>query len=95
MAWIYILRCADESLYVGATTDLPSRIADHRAGKGGAYTSRRRPVVLAYSEECADIRAAVARERQIKRWTRQKKQALIHGDFDSLSKLARRRPRNS
>jgi predicted GIY-YIG superfamily endonuclease len=93
MASVYILHCADDSLYVGATTDLASRIADHQAGKGGSYTSRRRPVVLAYSEECSDIRAAVARERQFKMWTRQKKQALIRGDFDSLGKLARRRPR--
>jgi putative endonuclease len=94
MAWVYILLCADDSLYIGSTTDLASRIADHQAGKGGSYTSHRRPVVLAYSEECGNIRAAVARERQIKMWTRQKKQALIRGDFQSLRKLARRTPRN-
>ena len=48
MAWVYLLLCADNSLYVGATTDLVGRLADHQAGKGGAFTSRRRPVVLVH-----------------------------------------------
>jgi putative endonuclease len=55
--------------------------------------SSRRPVVLAYSEECADIRVAGARERQIKMWSRQQKLALIRGNFDSLHRLAKRTPR--
>ena len=81
MAWVYILLCRDNSLYVGATADLSSRIADHQAGKGGAYTSRRCPVVLVHSEEFGDLPAAIARERQIKKWTAHKKRALIRGDF--------------
>ena len=93
MAWVYLLLCGDNSLYVGATTDLVGRLADHQAGKGGAFTSRRRPVVLVHSEAFANIREAVARERQIKRWTRQKKEALIRGDVETLHTLARRTPR--
>lgn len=93
MAWVYILQCGDGSLYVGVTTDLPGRIADHQAGKGGAHTSHRLPVLLVHSEEFPDLQAALARERQIKGWTRQKKQALIRGDFGNLLRLARRTPR--
>jgi predicted GIY-YIG superfamily endonuclease len=93
VAWVYVLQCSDGSLYVGATTDLAGRISEHQAGQGGAYTSRRHPVVLVHSEEFADLRAAVARERQIKSWARQKKQALIRGDFEILHKLAKRTSR--
>jgi predicted GIY-YIG superfamily endonuclease len=90
MARVYILLCRDDSLYVGVTSDLNSRIADHQAGKGGACTSRRCPAVLVHSEQYGDLRAAVARERQIKRWTNLKKRALIRGDFETLRILARR-----
>jgi putative endonuclease len=83
-------KCGDGSLYIGATTDLVGRITDHQAGKGGAYTSRRRPVALVHSEEFAELRAAMARERQLKRWTTQKKRALIRGDLETLRRLARR-----
>jgi predicted GIY-YIG superfamily endonuclease len=93
MAWVYLLQCADCSLYVGATADLAGRVADHQAGKGGAFTSRRRPVALVHSEEFADLQAALVRERQIKRWTLQKKQALIRGDIGALRRLAKRTPR--
>jgi predicted GIY-YIG superfamily endonuclease len=93
MAWVYILLCADDSLCVGATTDLAGRVADHQAGKGGVYTSRRCPIVLVHSEEFADLQAALERERQLKRWTTKKKRALIRGDFDSLHRLTKRTPR--
>ena len=70
------------------------RVEDHQVGRGGAYTSRRLPVVLVHSEELPDLAAALLRERQIKRWTRRKKQALIRGDLTNLRKLARRTLRN-
>ncbi|MFN7915242.1 MAG: GIY-YIG nuclease family protein [Vicinamibacterales bacterium] len=94
MAWVYLLECADHSLYVGATADLAGRLADHQAGRGGAFTSRRRPVLLVHSEEFTELTAAFQRERQIKKWTTKKKQALIRGDIAALRRLARRTPRN-
>lgn len=81
MAYVYILRCADDSYYVGLTHNLETRVAQHREGIGSSYTSKRRPVALVYWERLASRRAATNRERQLKRWTRQKKEALISGDL--------------
>lgn len=77
--YVYILRCADGSLYTGWTTDLVARLHTHNGeGTGGAkYTRSRRPVALAYYEECTDHRAAMRREFAIKRLTRSQKEALI------------------
>ena len=91
MAWMYILRCSDESLYVGCTTDLGTRLRRHAEGEGGSYTAKRLPITLVYSEEFLKINNALTRERQIKRWSAQKKRALISGDFRHLKALARRR----
>jgi putative endonuclease len=88
--WVYILRCADGAFYVGTTRDsLERRVAEHNAGLHAGYTARRRPVQLAYSEHFADVTDAIAAERQLKGWSRAKKQALIAGDFDRLRVLAR------
>ena len=87
MAWVYILRCSDGSLYVGHTWDLCSRERTHNEGRGGCYTARRRPVRLVYSEEHDSLRGAVRREHQLKGWTRAKKEALIAGDLAGLKKL--------
>jgi len=90
-AWLYILLCADGSYYVGTTrTDLEVRVAQHQTGHFGGYTATRRPVVLVYSDYFERIVDAIAAERQIKGWSRAKKQALIAGDFDRLRALARR-----
>ncbi len=88
-AWTYILLCSDGSYYTGSTTNLDQRIADHNNGRYGGYTSSRLPVVLAWSQEFSDVRDAIALERQIKGWTRKKKEALIRGDFQLLHELAR------
>jgi putative endonuclease len=80
MAFVYILRCADDSLYIGSTTDVWRRLENHLDGKGSRYTAQRRPVRLAFYETHPTLEQAVARERQIKRWTRVKKEALIAGD---------------
>jgi predicted GIY-YIG superfamily endonuclease len=91
-AWLYILRCADGSYYVGTTrTDLEVRLAQHQSGHFGGYTSTRRPVVLVYSDCFDRIVDAIAAERQIKGWSRAKKEALISGRFDLLPGLSRRR----
>ena len=91
-AYLYILRCADGSYYVGTTrTSLDARIAQHDAGEFDGYTARRRPVVLVYHEDFNRITDAIAAERQIKGWTRAKKEALIQGDFSALRLFARGR----
>jgi predicted GIY-YIG superfamily endonuclease len=89
--FVYILRCADGSYYVGSTQDLQGRVATHNAGGGPPYTRRRLPVVLVYSEPFASTSHAVRRERQLKRWSRAKKAALIAGNLDKLKKLSKRR----
>jgi len=85
--FVYIVRCADQSLYVGQTSDVALRVAKHNDGSGSSYTACRRPVLLQYSEEFATRHEALGRERQIKRWTRRKKEALIAGDLVLLKRL--------
>lgn len=78
MGWrVYLLRCADGSLYCGVTTDLERRVAAHNAGRGAAYTRGRRPVQVAWSERAASRGAALARELAIKRLPRRRKLELI------------------
>jgi putative endonuclease len=89
-AWVYILRCADGSYYTGCTTNIDQRFGQHQAGINCAYTSIRRPVVMVWAEEHQHIRDAIDNERQIKRWSRRKKEALINGDYAALPALARR-----
>lgn len=81
MAFCYILRCSDGSYYVGSTEDLGARLAKHQDGSASAYTAARRPVTLAYAEEHNTLDRTRARERQIKGWTRAKKEALIEGSL--------------
>ncbi len=76
-AWCYILRCADGTLYTGWTTDPQRRLRQHNAGRGARYTRSRRPLKLVYLERCPDRKAAMKRERQIKAFSRAKKEALI------------------
>ena len=91
MYHVYILRCAGNSLYVGQTRHIARRLYEHNAGLGAAFTFKRRPVRLAYSEPYPTRTAAVRRERQLKRWTRSKKEALIRGDLVLLRWLSKRR----
>lgn len=76
--FVYILRCGDDTLYTGITTDVGRRIEEHNAGKapGARYTRSRRPVVLAYTEEAASRALASRREAVIKRLDRSSKLAL-------------------
>ena len=89
--WAYMLRCADRSYYVGHTDDLEARFAGHQSGLIRGYTQNRRPVELVWSQEFAERDEAFRAERQIKGWSRAKKQALISGDWGSLQRLAKRR----
>jgi len=87
MATVYILRCADNSLYIGWTEDLDARIDMHNQGRGGRYTARRMPVALVFAEQHDTPEAARARERQLKHCSARKKEALINGDFRRLREL--------
>jgi len=90
-AWLYILKCADGSYYTGSTHNLELRLAQHQAGEGGDYTSKRLPVTLVYSCEFGSEHEAFLRERQVKGWSRGKKEALIRGDFEALVRLSKSR----
>ena len=87
--YVYMLRCCDNSIYTGKTTDIDWRFVQHQTGFGGDYTSRRRPVDLIWCEHFATEHEAFLVERQIKGWTRAKKEALARGDFDRIRELAK------
>jgi predicted GIY-YIG superfamily endonuclease len=90
-AYLYILRCADGPYYVGTTRDsLDARIAEHNARTFDGYTASRSPVTLVFHQDFEHIEDAVAAERQVKGWRREKKEALIRGDFAALPSLAKR-----
>lgn len=89
--FVYMLRCSDGSIYVGQTQDVANRLKQHNAGEGAKHTRDRRPVVLLYSEEFQTVAEAVRRERQLKRWSHAKKEALIRGDAEALKRLSKRR----
>ncbi len=89
-AWVYILRCADDSYYVGHTTNLEIRLAQHESGEVNGWTRHRLPVELVFAQEMPDEDQAFLAERQIKKWSRAKKEALITGDWDMLRWLARK-----
>jgi putative endonuclease len=76
-AWVYILRCADGSLYTGWSSDVPRRLASHQAGKASRYTASRRPVELALVLPMADRTAARREEARIKALGRARKLDLI------------------
>jgi len=91
MAWVYILTCADGSYYVGSTRDLEARLEQHHIGHADAYTSKRRPLKLAWALEFERIDEAWMAERRLHGWSRAKKLALIDGRVDLLPALARNR----
>lgn len=90
-AWLYILRCADGSYYIGTTrTELDIRIAQHNAGTFEGYTKSRWPVALMFSQWFDGITDAIECERKLKKWSRAKKEAFMRGDFVELHELAKR-----
>ena len=90
MPWTYILRCADDTYYVGSTFHLERRIQEHNEGLGAEYTRRRRPVTLAWAGEFARIDEAFAFEKRVQGWGRRKREALIAGELDRLRVLSSR-----
>ena len=92
--FVYILRCADGSYYVGSHrgTDVDARVAEHNAGKyPEAWTFKRRPVELVWCDSWPEAEPSIAAEQQIKKWSRAKKEALIRGDIGELKRLAKSR----
>ena len=75
--YLYILRCGDDSLYTGITTDVDKRLEAHRSGKGAKYTRGRGPLALVYREECGSHSDALRRELEIKKLPREEKRKLI------------------
>jgi putative endonuclease len=84
MAFVYVLRCADGFLYVGHTNDLFRRLQLHRRGVGGVSLLNRGAMSIVYAEEHPSDQAALVRERQIRGWSRAKKDALLAGDVERL-----------
>ena len=89
--WVYMLRCSDASFYTGHTDNLDLRIAKHQTGETGGYTASRLPVELVFAQECATREEALAAERQLKGWSRAKKEAMLLGDWYLVKLLARKR----
>jgi putative endonuclease len=87
---VYILSCADGSLYTGMTLDLERRLSEHRAGRGAQWTRRRRPVKLVFSLNGLSYRAACEVERYIKSLTRGRKEALVARDPKMLALVEKR-----
>jgi putative endonuclease len=91
-AYVYMLRCSDGSYYVGsARRGLDRRVSEHNEGLYGGYTSTRRPVVLVWAQQFLIVTDAIAVERQIKGWSRAKKEALIRSDYGAVQLLSKRR----
>ena len=89
MAYTYILRCSDGSYYTGSTKNLEQRLWQHQNSQGANHTKVRLPVKLMYSEYYERVDEAFAREKQIQKWSRKKKEALINGDMDTLCHLSK------
>ena len=83
MWYLYILRCKDDTLYTGITTDVEKRLEAHRSGKGAKYTRGRAPLELVYRETCGSHSDALKREHQIKALSRQEKQKLLETADDT------------
>ena len=83
--FVYIVKCSDNSYYTGLTNDLDRRLGEHQSGKNkDSYTFDKRPVQLMWFETFNDVLNAIAIEKQIKGWSRRKKEALIAQDWDKL-----------
>ena len=91
LSYVYILKCSDSTYYTGVTSNLSNRLIEHQEGKHlKSYTYSRRPNELKFYAEFTDINVAIATEKQIKKWSKSKKQALINNEFDKLPNLAKK-----
>jgi putative endonuclease len=87
---VYIVECSDKSYYTGVTNNIERRLEEHNDGINPfCFTYSRRPVVIKYYEHYFDIKQAIAREKQLKGWSRAKKEALINGEIEKLIELSK------
>ena len=90
--YVYILECSDGTYYTGITSNLEKRIESHQSGKNhDSYTSIRRPVKLVFYCDFTEATKAIETEKQIKKWSKAKKEALILGEFGRLPNLAKKK----
>lgn len=89
--FVYLLRCSDNTYYTGVTNDVYRRLAEHQSGDDiHSYTYKRRPVQLVFFAEFSDINSAIEKEKQIKKWSKAKKEALINEKFELLPGLSKK-----
>ena len=90
--YVYILKCSDQTYYTGVTNNIERRFIEHNSGIAEfSYTAQRLPVELVYFTLIEGPLQAIAKEKQIKKWSQSKKEALINGEFDRLPNLAKKR----
>ena len=88
--WVYMVLCTDGSYYIGITNDVERRVAEHNSGLDThCYTFLRRPVKLVYTAEFGEVNDAIRWEKQIKGWSRKKKQALSEGNWNEVRALSK------
>lgn len=88
--YVYILKCADDSYYIGHTDNILQRLSQHASGKGDGYTSKRLPFEVMLILPCPSRVEALACEHKLKRWTRVKKEAFIRQNWNEISRLAKK-----
>ena len=87
--YVYILKCSDNSYYTGVTNDINRRLSEHKEGiNNKSYTYKRRPLYLVFCESFININEAIDFEKQVKGWSRKKKEALIERNWKKLKELA-------
>lgn len=90
--YVYILKCADSTYYTGITNTIERRIKEHLCGDDkNSYTYTRRPVELVFFTVFSNVEVAIEKEKQIKKWSQAKKEALIQGNYDMLPNLAKKK----
>ena len=90
--YVYILLCTDNTYYTGVTNDLETRFLYHQNGQNpNSYTYHRRPVEIVFYTQFDNINQAIAFEKQLKGWSRAKKEAVINGEWEKLPNLAKRK----
>jgi len=91
-SYVYILKCSDNTYYTGITSNLKNRITQHQSGfYKESYTYKRRPVELVFYAEFTTIEIAIEKEKQIKNWSKAKKEALINSEYENLPNLAKKK----
>ncbi len=90
--YVYILKCSNNTYYTGITSNLMIRLEEHQKGVHiNSYTFKRRPVELVFYAEFTNVEIAIESEKQIKKWSRAKKEALINNQFEKLPNLAKKK----